>query len=98
MEKQEALYKNGRVISILDLPEQIFRNIFRHISTHELFATVRKVDPNVRKYVADYLPLIGSFMLIKKQGFTTSLIHIFKPNSDMKKITIVFVIFCTFFL
>ena len=55
MKRQE---KNGILTSILDLPEQVLRQIFRHISIQELFTTLRNVDPNVRKYVDDYLHTI----------------------------------------
>ena len=56
MKRQKALNKNEGTTSILDLPEQIFRNIFRCISIQELFTTVRNVRPKFREYVDDYLP------------------------------------------
>ena len=82
MKRQEALNKNGGITSILDVPEQIFRRVFRHISIHELFTTVRNVNSNVRKYVDDFLSLAGVFLLIKEQGLSTRLIHIFKPKGS----------------
>ena len=77
-----ALNKNEGIIGILDLPEQIFRYIFRYISIHELFCTMRKVNPNVKKYVDDYLPLVGVFLLINERDLNTRLIHIFKPKGS----------------
>ena len=56
MKKQKRLNKNGGIVSILDLPEQILRHIFRYISIQELLTTVTNVNPEVRKYVDDYLP------------------------------------------
>ena len=80
--EMDALNKNERIISIFDLPEKIFIYIFRYISIRELFCTVRKVDPNIRKFVDGYLPLVGVFLSIKEQDLTTRLIHIFKPKGS----------------
>ena len=56
MKRQKALNKNGGTTSILNLPEQILRNIFRCISIQELFTTVRNGFPKFREYVDGYLP------------------------------------------
>ena len=82
MKRQEAHNENGGITSILDLPEHVLRNIFRHVSIEELFTTVRNVNPNIKKYVDDYLPLVGVFLLIKGKGLTTRSIHIFKPKGS----------------
>ena len=78
MEKQGTLNKDDGIISILDLPEQIFRNIFQHIGIDELFYTIRKLNQDIRKYVDDYLPLKGVFVLIGKHSVHSRLIRIFK--------------------
>ena len=49
MKSNKALNKERCIINILDLPEQIFRNIFRHISTQELFSTARKLNRDVKQ-------------------------------------------------
>ena len=56
-------------IYIVNLPEQVFRNIFRHISSKELWVTVRQLNKSVKKYVDDYLQCQGVFALTAgKQG------------------------------
>ena len=82
MKRQEAHNENGGITSILDLPEHVLRNIFRHVSIEELFTTVRNVNPNIKKYIDDYLPLVGVFLLIRGKGLTTRSIHIFKPKGS----------------
>ena len=96
MKRQE---NNGGINSILDLPEQVFRKIFRHISILELLTTVRNVDPKVRKYVDDYLHKIpyepgneidlGSTIEIRWQNSSTGLISIqeFASLEDAKLAT-----------
>ena len=67
-------------IHIVNLPEQVFRYIFRHISSKELWVTVRQLNKSVKKYVDDYLQCQGVFALTGKQGEVTydAFIHIFK--------------------
>ena len=67
MKTKKALNKDEGITSILDLPEQVFRKIFQHISTRELFSTVRKLNRDVKKYVEDYFSLQGVFVLIREQ-------------------------------
>ena len=73
MKTQEDLNKEDGIISILDLPEQIFRNIFRHINTHQLVSVVRRINLNMKQYVDEYLHLQGVFVLITKQWMNNNM-------------------------
>ena len=80
MKLQKGLNNDKGIISILDLPEQIFREIFQHISTHELFSTVRNLNQDLKQYVEDYLSLLGVFLLI---GYVPTLvIYILKKGGN----------------
>ena len=70
------------ITGIIDLPEQIFRKIFQHISTQELFFTIRKLNRDVKKYVEDYLSLQGVFVFIREQNMPTRVILIFKREGN----------------
>ena len=83
MERQGKLKKDDGVIGILDLPEQIFRNIFQYIGIYELFSTMRKLNRDVRKYVDDYLVLQAVFVLIREHSVASRLIHIFKWKGNV---------------
>ena len=82
MERQGKLKKDDGVIGIRDLPEQIFRNIFQYIGNYELFSTMRKLNRDVRKYVDNYFPLQGVFVLIREHNVASRLIHIFKCQGE----------------
>ena len=82
MKTQKELNNVKDITCILDLPEQIFRKIFRHISTQELFFTIRKLNRDVKKYVEDYLSLQGVFILIREQNMPTLVILIFKREGN----------------
>ena len=83
MKPQKQHLTNG-IIGILDLPEQIFRNIFGYINTHELLSVVRRINRDVKQYVDKYLHLQGVFVVIAEQNVNgciekiTRLLHIFK--------------------
>ena len=65
----------------LNLPEQVFRHIFRYISTEELRFTIRKLNKSFQKYIDDYLQCQGVFALTGGRNETTTLIHIFKRET-----------------
>ena len=65
-------------IYIVNLPEQVFRYIFRHISSKELWVTVRQLNKSVKKYVEDYLQCLGVFALTGEKAENTMFMHIFK--------------------
>ena len=82
MKTQKELNNDKGITCILDLPEEIFRKIFQHISSQELFFTIIKVNRDVQQYVEDYLSLQGVFVLIREQNMPTLLIHIFKREGN----------------
>ena len=61
-------------IHSLNLPEQVFRHIFRYISTEELRFTIRQLNKSFQKYIDDYLECQGVFALTGGGNDTTTLI------------------------
>ena len=65
-------------IYFVNLPEQVFRYIFRHISSKELWVTVRQLNKSVKKYVEDYIQCQGVFASTGQQAEITIFMQIFK--------------------
>ena len=65
-------------IYFVNLPEQVFRYIFRHISSKELWVTVRQLNKSVKKYVEDYIQCQGVFASTGQQPEITIFMQIFK--------------------
>ena len=69
-------------IHIVNLPEQVFRYIFRHVSSKELWVTVRQLNKFVKNYVDNYLHRQGVFALTEEQSGITTFMHIFKREGN----------------
>ena len=68
--------------NLFDLPEDVFRYIFRLISAKELCFNLRRVNQRIKKYVDDYLGLCV-FSLNGEWTEYTKLIYIFKKEEHV---------------
>ena len=58
-------------IELLDLPENVIRQIFGYLSYEEIYLTLRKTCKLFSKYVDNYIQVGGVFLLVtgaNKQG------------------------------
>jgi hypothetical protein len=64
--------------SIVDLPEQLFREIFKYLDTETVYFAMRNVSQEIKKQVDQYIELRGVFIVTGTFCCSTRLIHIFK--------------------
>ena len=64
--------------NMLDLPEQVFREIFRYLDFETVYFTLRKVCPKIKEYVDGFIQLGGMFMLAAGRDVLTEILYIFK--------------------
>ena len=72
--------------NILNLHEELIRNIFGYLDNEEVYLTVRNVCLQFKEYVDDYLQLGGSFMLSYGPGTPTRIMHVLKKNGKLASI------------
>ena len=63
---------------MMDLPEEILRQIFLYLDFITLFVSLRKVSHRMKMYVYRYIGKGGLFLLIRKPGFPIELYGIFQ--------------------
>ena len=69
--------KSGLKINILNLPEEIFREIFEYLDVHTLYFTLREVCSIVKNYVDGYIKFSKTIVLRKEQLATTTKLYYF---------------------
>ena len=70
--------KNRARINFSDLPEQIWRGIFRYVCAKDLHCNLRPLNQNIKKHVDEYLQRQATFALIRDPTMPTTLIYVFK--------------------
>ena len=68
------------IVTFLDLPEPIFREIFNHLDLETVYL-LKGVCQQIKEYADGFLELGGTFMLTTGRDVPTEFIHIFKQRS-----------------
>ena len=71
---------------IMDLPEQILRQIFLHLDFITLYVSLRKVCHRMKTYVDRYIGTGGLFLFIRQSGSSVELYGIFQQPSGKSNI------------
>ena len=74
--------KCERQINVLDLSENIFREIFSYLKYHVVYIQIRSICRTIKRYVDDYVQLGAIFICIS----SAQLIHVYKQNKKVVSI------------
>lgn len=81
---------NENETNLLDLPEDIFYEIFRFLHIRDIYFSVRNVSKTMKQYVDCYIELAGVFMLVGggcsfgeifEKRLSSEVLYVFKQNS-----------------
>ena len=78
--------KHATHTHIIQLPEQIFCEIFKYLKIETIMITLRAVCKKIKDHVDSYIKIKGIFMLtgekssIKNEDAPAKIIHIFQIN------------------
>ena len=64
--------------SLVQLPELVFHEIFKHFEYKTLIFTIRVLCKKIRQYIDSYIEIKGIFMLTGENQSPSKIIHIFK--------------------
>ena len=78
MDLREGMKKNLLQPVMMDLPEEILRQIFLYLDFITLFVSLRKVSHRIKMFVNSYIGKGGLFLLIRQPGFPIELFGIFQ--------------------
>ena len=67
-------------INIIQLPEQIFREIFKYLDNETIITSLRNVCLKIREYVGRYIDIRGIFMLTGSRDDSARIIYIFQKG------------------
>ena len=67
-------------VTLFDLPEHIFREIFRYLDLETVYL-MKGVCQQIKEYVDGFFELGGIFMLTTGRDVPTEFIHIFKQRN-----------------
>ena len=85
MEHRRKFQKRTVITGVLDLPEQIFRDIFQYLDFDTIFITIRKVCQKLKRYVDDYKKVVGVFMLMaQKPTMPRKLMFVLQQHNGIK--------------
>ena len=80
--KLETQAQHGKLESqtnILDLHEDIFREIFRHLDAGTVYFKIRRLCHKMKVYVDQYIQLAGIFMLVTaRKRFPDEILYVFQ--------------------
>ena len=71
---------------IMNLPEQILRQIFRYLDLISLYVSLRKVCHRMKTYVDRYIGTGGLYLFIRQSGSSVELYGIFRQPSGKSNI------------
>ena len=87
MAAEELPYEATKYIYLLDLHEDIFREIFRHLKFSEVYFTLRNVCRKIKYYVDEYIQLGGMFMVTGSRRIKYhEMLFVFKQNNNVVSI------------
>ena len=67
-------------VHLVGLPEDVIREIFRHLNDNEVYFKLRRVCHKLMDYVDAYVQLGGTFMLAGEPDTPTKIINVFKQS------------------
>ena len=86
MDRHNTNDKDGVNLCIVDLPEQILREIFHHVDTVTLFVTLKKVCQKMKSHVDGYIETGRIFLMVGATESTHELLYVLRRSS--KELTI----------
>ena len=69
-----------QILNITDLPEQIFRKLFRYLELITIYFTLRSICQKFMGVVDAYVALGGTFIPASRREFPTQILHVFKRD------------------
>ena len=79
MDPGKITQNHRKGVCFLDLPELIFRKIFRNLEDHRVYLVLSNICHKIRKYVESYIKLCGIFVDVSlHKNFNTRKFCVFK--------------------